>query len=88
MKKKRGSLEGQVPDPAQLIGDWPVVDINMGGILIPCLVDTTIRESFFEQHFKSKGSLLIECHWLRLKAANGLTIPYKGYMELDITVLG
>lgn len=28
------------------------------------------------------------CHWLQLKAANGLSIPYIGYVELDDTVLG
>ena len=68
--------------------------INMGGVVVPCLLDTgsmvtTIRESFFEKHFRSQGvGLLKKCHWLRLKAANGLKIPYLGYMELNVTVLG
>ncbi|XP_061584211.1 uncharacterized protein LOC133449095 [Cololabis saira] len=81
-------------DPSRLIGDCPVVEINMGGVMVPCLLDTgsmvtTIRESFFEKHFKSQGvGLLKQCRWLCLKAANGLKIPYKGYMELDVVVLG
>lgn len=28
------------------------------------------------------------CQWLQLKAANGLDIPYIGYVELDVQVLG
>lgn len=66
----------------------------MGGVIVPCLLDTgsvvtTIRESFFEKHFESQGvRLLKRCHWLCLKAANGLKIPYKGYMKLDVVVLG
>ena len=89
-----GSPEDQIEDPSRLIGDCPLVKINMGGVMVPCLLDsgsmvTTIRESFFEKHFKSQGvGLLKQCHWLRLRAANGLKIPYKGYMELDVVVFG
>lgn len=32
--------------------------------------------------------LLNECGWLVLKAANGLDIPYVGYLELDVVVMG
>lgn len=66
----------------------------MGGVRVPCLLDTgsmvtTIRESFFDKHFKSQGAgLLKQCSWLCLKAANGLTIPHKGYLELDVVALG
>lgn len=89
-----GSPEDQIEDPSRLIGDCPKVEINMGGVMVPCLLDTgsmvtTIRESFFDKHFKPQGvGLLKRCRWLRLKAANGLKIPYKGYMELDVVVLG
>lgn len=31
---------------------------------------------------------LQECGWLGLKAANGLKIPYLGYIELGITIYG
>ncbi len=88
-----GSPKDQMEDPSQLIGDCPLVEISMGDVMEPCVLDTwlmvtTIRESFFEKHFKSQGvRLLKRCHWLRLKAANGLKIPYKGYMELGIVVL-
>lgn len=88
-----GSPEDQMEDPSRLIGDCPLVKISMGCVMVPCLLDTcsmvtTIRESFFEKHFKSPGvGVLKTCHWLCLKAANRLKIPYKGYMELDVVVL-
>ncbi|KAK0150653.1 hypothetical protein N1851_008246 [Merluccius polli] len=75
----------------QLVGKCPVLEVCMGGVMVPCLIDTgsmvtTVTESFFNRHFshlQKKG-----CNWLGLKAANGLDIPYTGYIELDIFVLG
>lgn len=46
---------------------------------------STIRESFFLQHFQDK---LRPCHWLQLQAANGLEIPYLDYMMADVEVFG
>ena len=66
----------------------------MGGVQVPCLVDTgsmvsTITESFFLQHFEPWGlEKLQSCNWLRLSAANGLAIPYVGYLELDVQLCG
>lgn len=66
----------------------------MGGVWVPCLVDTgsmvsTITESFFLQHFEPWGlDKLQSCNWLRLSAANGLAIPYVGYLELDVQLCG
>lgn len=62
--------------------------------MIPCLIDTgsmvsTITESFFSQHFASGGEdRLRSCNWLQLRAANGLSIPYLGYLELDVKLCG
>lgn len=59
----------------------------MGGVTVPCLVDTgsmvsTFPESFFIHHFEPWGQeRLRSCNWLQLKAPNGLAIPYIGYME-------
>ena len=61
---------------------------------INCLVDTgsevsTITESFFKEHFLPLGKqLLTDRRWLTLTAANGIEIPYIGYIELDVDVLG
>uniref|UniRef100_A0A8C6TVK3 ribonuclease H n=1 Tax=Neogobius melanostomus TaxID=47308 RepID=A0A8C6TVK3_9GOBI len=75
------------------MSECPVVEVNIGGINIPCLLDTgsmvsTITEEFFIEHFQSQGETrLRQCNWLQLKAANGLGIPYIGYLELEVHVL-
>ena len=66
----------------------------MGGVEVPCLVDTgsnvtIITESFFREHFESKGeSALKECGWLTLRAVNGMSMPYLGYLQLDVEIMG
>lgn len=61
---------------------------------MPCLIDTgsmvtTITEGCFQQQFQPWGQdRLQSCHWLQLRAANGLQIPYVGYVELDIEFCG
>lgn len=61
----------------------------MGGVKVPSLVDTgsmvsTVSESFFCQYFEPWGQeCLRSCHWLQLRAANGLAIPYIGYLEYN-----
>lgn len=68
----------------------PHLEVGMGGVTFPCLLDTgsmvsTVIESFFLQHFKPWGQERLQaCRWLKLTAANGLAIPYTGYLELDI----
>ncbi|KAJ7983606.1 hypothetical protein DPEC_G00375400 [Dallia pectoralis] len=77
-----------------LVGQSPVVEVLMGGVKVKCLIDTgsmvtTVTESFFRQHFFSQGCRgLTDCGWLALRAANGLTIPYLGYFEIDVQALG
>lgn len=53
----------------------------MGGVAVPCLVDTgsivsTVTERFFLKRFARWGvDRLHSCNWLQLWAANGLAIP-------------
>lgn len=59
--------------------------------MVSCLIDTgsmvtTITERFFNKHFRHLQKK--DCKWLGLKAANGLDIPYVGYVEVDVVVLG
>lgn len=81
-------------DASKLISSCPHVDIVLGGVTMQCLVDTgsmvsTVTESFFHRNFEPWGEERLKaCHWLQLKAANGLTIPYVGYLELDVTLSG
>lgn len=84
--------EGLVDDQgvSQIVSSCPHVTVVMGGVEVKCLLDTgsmvsTIRESFFHKHFTNSPQA---CPWLELTAANGLSIPYAGYVDLDVTVLG
>ena len=48
---------------------------------------STVRESFLSTlHLGSDR--LQSCHWLQLRAANGLAIPYLGYLQLDVILCG
>lgn len=50
---------------------------------------STIVESCFRQHFEPWGRDQLQgCQWLQLRAANGLEIPYIGYLELDVEMCG
>ncbi|XP_046719991.1 uncharacterized protein LOC124395501 [Silurus meridionalis] len=50
---------------------------------------STITESCFRSGFEPWGQdQLQSCHWLQLRAANGLEIPYIGYIELDVELCG
>ena len=47
---------------------------------------TTITEKFFRENLMDKFELNSSKKYLRLKAANGLEIPYIGYIETDVFV--
>ena len=50
---------------------------------------STITESLFVEQFAQWGQdRLRACNWLQLRAANGLAIPYIGYLELDVELCG
>ena len=76
------------------VGECPVATVRLGGIDVSCLLDSgsevsTITEEFFNEHFRPQGKTLLPTgDWLRLTAANGLEIPYVGYLELDVEALG
>ena len=65
----------------------------MGGVEVRCLIDTgsqvsTITESCFRRYIARDDLELDSCGWLKLTAANGLSIPYVGYVKLDVTCMG
>ena len=68
--------------------------MKLGGVHVHCLLDSgsqvsTITESFFNKHFRPTRSKLLDTNqWLTLTAANGLEIPYIGYLELDFEAQG
>ncbi|XDV46755.1 hypothetical protein PO909_016595 [Leuciscus waleckii] len=90
-----GSDVLHIPDPMlNLMSPCPHINALLGGISVPCLIDTgsmvsTLTESCFLKYFEPWGQeRLRTCQWLQLKAANGLSISYIGYMELDVELCG
>lgn len=72
-----------------LVGNCPAVTIGIGGVTVDCILDTgsmvsTITESFYNKYL-CDIPIVQECH-LKLRAANGLEIPYVGYIEADVYV--
>ena len=76
------------------VGTCPVVEMRIGGVTAPCLLDTgsqvsTITEKLFREHLGGEDEdILFTAGWLRLTATNGLEIPYLGYMELEVETMG
>lgn len=86
-----GVSAGSLPrGVSTLMSSCPTLEVVIGGVLVPFLLDTgsmvsTVTESFFLNQFEPWGQERLQsCHWLQLKAANGLAIPYIGYLELDV----
>jgi hypothetical protein len=77
-----------------LVGESPVVKIKLGGVDLGLTLDsgsqvTTISEKFFNDHLKAKiGTLRDASSFLRLRAANGLELPYAGYFVADVEIFG
>lgn len=76
------------------VGKCPEVDIHIDGVSVRCLLDTgsnvsTLTESFFRENLHGEDKdLHCTSKWLRITAANKLPLPYLGYVELDIQVMG
>ncbi len=76
------------------VGKCPVVDLKIGGVDVSCLLDTgsqvsTITEHFFKEHLVGEEKdMLSTTGWLKITAANGLDIPYLGYLELTVETMG
>ena len=50
---------------------------------------TTLTETYFNDYLRPLlDQPLQRCDWLQLTAANGSPIPYLGYIEVDMTVMG
>lgn len=76
-----------------MIGHSPVVEVQVCGIKIRCLVDTGSQVTLFSESlshklFGKQGVHGGEAPWLTLKGANGLDIPYIGYRLADLEIHG
>ena len=49
---------------------------------------STITESFYNEHLAQENDLVDVGQFISISAAHGLDIPYVGYVELDLSVLG
>ena len=84
---------GSAPDTLQrTVGPQPVVTATMGGVPVSCLVDSgsqvsMVDEGFFRQHL-SQSFTRGAGSWLRITAANGLSVPYAGMFVADVTLDG
>ncbi|KAL1280076.1 hypothetical protein QQF64_014676 [Cirrhinus molitorella] len=86
-----GSISSRTDYAPQLVSACPHLNVLFGGVPIPCLIDTgsMVTESCFRKYFDPLGREGHKpCQWLQLQAANGLEIPYIGYVELDVELCG
>ncbi|XP_062375193.1 uncharacterized protein LOC134063614 [Sardina pilchardus] len=90
-----GVMSGKDQQTSQkLLGNCPVVEVLVEGLAVTCLLDTgsmvtTITEEFFEEYLQPRLQTPLQpCSWLTLRGANGLEIPYRGYVELEVQILG
>ncbi len=76
------------------IGQCPVVNLKLNSAPARCLLDTgsqvsTITNKFFrEQLSGDDGAMFATSSWLKITAADGLEIPYQGYVELEVETMG
>lgn len=88
----------ETPDRSKIleraVGECKTVEVKLQGVTVSCLLDTgsqvsTISESFFREHLSVKDEDIHPAfEWLKITAANGLDIPYMGYVELDVEAMG
>lgn len=74
-----------------IAGICPLVELKVDGTPVQCLVDTgsqvtIFTESLCKKLFKNKPVEVGDVSWLTLRAANGLDIPYVGYILADFEV--
>ena len=71
----------------------PNVFVVGSGVRINCLLDTgaqvsIIAESFYNENLPQENDLVNVGQFISISVANGLDIPYDGYVELDVSALG
>jgi transposase InsO family protein len=75
------------------VGRCPVVMVQVNGQKVQCLLDTgsqvtLFSESLSRELFGAQGRPMTEAPWLTLRGANGLDIPYVGYLVTDLEIHG
>lgn len=76
------------------VGTCPLVEFSICGVTTEGLLDTgsqvsTVTEKFFRDNLCGKDDgILSTAGWLKLTEANGLEIPYLGYLEFVLETMG
>lgn len=93
-KKKASLKQSRVEKAARnlpngLIGSKCIDAVRIAGKTCNCLLDTgsqvtTVPWSFYQEHFSDQAIKPI-ADLLEVEGANGQSVPYKGFIELDIT---
>ncbi len=83
------SRKSEASLPKGLVGARCIAEISIAGEKCHCLLDTgsqvtTIPKSFYEQHL-TRHTINSINDILEVEGANGLSVPYEGYIEVDIT---
>lgn len=95
MGQVSGAPSGDPLSMPTLKDDWvgrcPTVEIQVSGVKIKCLVDTgsqvtLFSESLSRELFKDHRFQGAEASRLTLRGANGLDIPYTGYVVVDFHI--
>jgi hypothetical protein len=79
---------------ASLVGTSPEMKVKIHGVDVNFTIDsgsqvTTISGEFFNNHLREKlGDLRDASSFLKLRAANGLELPYEGYFVTDVEIFG
>lgn len=78
---------------SRLVGCCPVVVVQVNDQKVQCLLDTgsqvtLFTESLAHELFGTEGRPPAEAPWLTLRGANGLDIPYVGYLVTDLKIQG
>ena len=80
--------------PIHMVGGTPTIQARLGGVDVLCMVVSGSMVSFVTEDFYKKklqptcGHMRKDGQMLTLRAANGLEIPYLGYLELTVEVDG
>ena len=76
------------------VGKCPEACVEIGPVKMQCLLDTgaqvsTISEYFYRKYLTENGGHVRDVSQLiRISAAQGLDIPYVGYIELLLQIMG
>ena len=88
----KDSAKSGSPATDNLIGKCPTATIELNGKQVKCILDSgaevsTITESFYNKYL-SDSKVKDTTTWMKISAANGLDIPFVGYIMAQVTVLG